>query len=133
MKLIAPKDLPQEAADNVAMQSPDHLKRWLKATGRLWIALPVDDIVNALPWPDGVAAFIGLIDGFRQHRAARVVEDYTAEGEKYQRLCTDKLELHEWQALVEWAQANLEAEQQRLVEGQIRHRELLAQGHDGEL
>lgn len=54
---------------NVAMKDADHLKRWLAATGRRWLVLSSDDLVDAL-WdvPDAVNTLIGLLAMYRDHR-----------------------------------------------------------------
>lgn len=58
----------QEAVSNVAMQSPQHLKEWLRASGRHYVVIKSEDLVDALPWPGGIEAFIQILEAYRQHR-----------------------------------------------------------------
>jgi hypothetical protein len=53
---------------NTAMKSADHLKRWLAESGRSWLVLKADDLVDSLPWPEGVDLLIGMVEGYRKHR-----------------------------------------------------------------
>jgi hypothetical protein len=57
---------------NTAMKDPDHLKRWLDASGRRFIVLKSEDVVDAL-WGvgDGVDLFIQLLAIYRDHRKAQ--------------------------------------------------------------
>lgn len=55
---------------NVAMKSPDHLKQWLDKTNRRWIVFSGMDLVEALPWPGGVEAFMQVVMAYRDHRRA---------------------------------------------------------------
>lgn len=64
----------QEIAASTAMKSPEHLKQWLRATGRQFIVLRADDLVDALPWPHGVDSLMLLIEAYRQERLTRIVE-----------------------------------------------------------
>lgn len=54
----------------VAMKSPEHLKGWMHASGRRWLLLNGDHLVDALPWPNGVEAFMQVVACYRDHRAA---------------------------------------------------------------
>lgn len=55
-------------AERTAMKDPEHLKRWLRATGRNYIFFRSEDLVDSLSWPRGVEALIGIIDAYRAHR-----------------------------------------------------------------
>lgn len=55
---------------STSIASADHLKRWLVASGRGWMLIKSTDLVDALPWPDGVDAFIQIVECYRQHRAS---------------------------------------------------------------
>lgn len=59
-----------EARIRVAMKDPDHMKGWMHASGRRWLVLNGDHLVDSLPWPDGVEAFMQVIACYRDHRAA---------------------------------------------------------------
>ena len=69
-----PETLHQQLSSNTAIQSPEHLKRWLQETGRRYLVLRTDDLVDALPWPDGVDALIQVLEAYRQQRLAQPVE-----------------------------------------------------------
>lgn len=58
-----------EAADRVSMQDPEHLKRWLAASGRTWLVFNALDLVDSLPWPDGVDLFKEIVACYKNHRA----------------------------------------------------------------
>lgn len=62
-----------EAQQNTAIKDPEHLKRWLAATGRRYLVLNTFDLVDGLPWPDGVAAFMQCIDAYRDHRRGMAI------------------------------------------------------------
>lgn len=55
-----------------AMTDPEHLKRWLDASGRRYIVLDSKDMVDAC-WGvgDAVDLFIQLLALYRDHRAAQ--------------------------------------------------------------
>ncbi len=38
-----------DARTRTSMQSPDHLKRWLDASGRRWLVVDAREMVDALP------------------------------------------------------------------------------------
>jgi len=57
-----------------AIKDAGHLKQWLKATGRDWIVLKSGDLVDGLPWPDGVDILMQIIEAYRQHRQGVPVE-----------------------------------------------------------
>jgi len=71
----APSTLLREVADSIAIRSPAHLKQWLHASGRAFIVFDANDLVDGLPWPDGVDAMIQLVEAYRQHRCAEVAEE----------------------------------------------------------
>ena len=58
----------------IAIKDPIHLKQWLLATGRHWIVLKSADLVDGLPWPDGVDVLMQIVEAYRQHRCAIPVE-----------------------------------------------------------
>jgi len=58
-----------EAAMRVAMQSPEKLKTWLQASGRQWVVLNGPQLIDALPWPEGVQAFMHVVAAYRDHRS----------------------------------------------------------------
>ena len=70
----APTTLLSEVAKSIAIQSPVHLKQWLHASGRAFIVFDANDLVDGLPWPEGVDAMIQLCEAYRQQRCADVAE-----------------------------------------------------------
>lgn len=64
------KTVSMEVAEAVAMKSPAHLKRWLDETGRMYLILRSDHLVDALPFPDGLELFIQVLEAYRQQRRA---------------------------------------------------------------
>ena len=59
---------PTSYHEAVAMKSPEHLKQWLEVTGRQWLVLKTVDIVDSLPWPEGVTSLMQVLEAYRQHR-----------------------------------------------------------------
>jgi hypothetical protein len=59
-----------EAQMRVSMQNPEHLKSWLVASGRRWLVINALELVDALPWPAGVDAFLQIVAAYRDHRGA---------------------------------------------------------------
>ena len=51
-----------------AMKDPEHMKRWLNASGRMFIVLKADDLIDALQWPAGVDVFMGVVNAYAQRR-----------------------------------------------------------------
>lgn len=60
-----------EALMRVAMQSPDHLRQWLEASGRRWLVFDASALVESLPWPGGVEALTQIVACYRDHRAVQ--------------------------------------------------------------
>jgi len=60
-----------EAQIRIAMKDPEHLKRWLEESGRRWVVFAAKDLVDALPWPEGINAFVQIVQAYRDHRAAQ--------------------------------------------------------------
>lgn len=89
------------AAEAVAMRDPNQLKRWLRESGRTWLVLRTDDLVDALRWPDGVETLIDMISAYSKLRAATRPPVDRPGGV---RLADDRLELEELDALIEMLQ-----------------------------
>jgi hypothetical protein len=47
---------------------PDDLKRWFRESGRAYIVLFADDLIDALPWPEGAEQLMRIISAYRAHR-----------------------------------------------------------------
>jgi hypothetical protein len=52
----------------VSVTDPNYLKRWLQESGRRWILMNAVELVDSLPWPDGVNDFKRVVDHYRAHR-----------------------------------------------------------------
>lgn len=52
-----------------AMKSPQHLREWLEQTDRRWLVFNAVDLVESLPWPDGVDALVQIVASYRDHRS----------------------------------------------------------------
>lgn len=50
------------------MQSAEHMKRWLAASGRTFLVLNAADVCEALPFPGGHEALMQIIEAYRDHR-----------------------------------------------------------------
>ena len=61
---------------NTAMQSPDHLKRWLEKSGRRWLVFNAIDLIDGLPWPHGVEALTQVISAYRAQRLTIPTGDF---------------------------------------------------------
>jgi hypothetical protein len=96
-----PKTLYQQLTENVALKDPDHLRRWLLASGREFIIFKSSDLVRALPWPDGVEMMIQLVEAYRQERAKEVGHGTT--------LKSDALELDELKEVVHFVLRKIHA------------------------
>lgn len=54
---------------NVSIKSKDHLKEWLEASGRRWLVFDALDLVDALPWTDGVDDLMRVVACYRSYRS----------------------------------------------------------------
>lgn len=59
-----------EAVLRVSMKDKDHLKRWLRGSGRQWLVFNALDLVDALRWPDGIDVLMQIVASYRDHRSA---------------------------------------------------------------
>lgn len=92
---------------NVSIKSPDHLKQWLAETGRRWLVIDALQLVEALPWPDGLDSLIQIIACYRDHRRTipsgrtEVQTDPTlGEEVTVPVMCEDTLEVPEMEAVI---------------------------------
>ena len=58
-----------EAAMRVALGSPEKMKAWLQASKRTWLIFNAPQMVDALPWPDGVHALMQIVAAYRDLRS----------------------------------------------------------------
>lgn len=61
----------RERQMRLAMSSPEHLKQWLRASGREWIVMNAAELVDALPWPGGVQELADLVTLLAKHRSTK--------------------------------------------------------------
>lgn len=83
------------AVSNVAMDSPERLKRWLQASNRQWLVLNTTDLVDALPWPGGVETLMEILNVYREHRLTIPVTEEMARGLTVERGKREQLEVAE--------------------------------------
>lgn len=53
----------------VSLSSPEQLKEWLEKSGRKWLVFNALELVDALPFPDGVDTLIQVIACYRDYRS----------------------------------------------------------------
>lgn len=103
----------QKMIAQTAMADPEQLKRWLRESRRQFVVFAAQDLVDALPWPDGVRQFMGIVGRYRTRRMTarppRVERSANALGQavEVQVAATDELEPEELDRLVHWAAAAL--------------------------
>lgn len=72
MKLVTGEQVTEEKylerAAAVAMSSPEHMKEWLEKSGRRWMVFNGMELIDALPWPEGVQEVMDVISLYRNHR-----------------------------------------------------------------
>jgi len=57
-----------EALNRVSIQTKDHLIKWLIATDRAWLIFNAKDLVDSLPFPEGVEDFMRTVNAYAQYR-----------------------------------------------------------------
>lgn len=55
----------------VSLKDPGHLKRWLLESNRRWIVFDAVDLVDSLPFPEGVDDFVRVVACYLNHRATK--------------------------------------------------------------
>lgn len=60
----------------IAIQSPEHLAKWAKETGRQWMVFKTQDLIDALTFPEGHEILIQIIGAYQGHRMAQPSGDY---------------------------------------------------------
>lgn len=58
-----------ERLNRIAIQSKEHLQRWIEESGRRWLIFNGRDLVDALPFPEGVDDFMRVVSCYRQYRS----------------------------------------------------------------
>ena len=85
-----------QAALRVSLSSPEKLIQWLEASGRTWIVFNARQLVDALPWPDGVSAFMQCVAAYRDHRSTIPTgETETVSGQEVPKFHTEALTVDE--------------------------------------
>ncbi len=65
-----------------AIKDPKHLKQWLAETDRKFLIFDTADLIDGLPWPDGVDALLQIIAAYRDQR--RTIPSGRTEVQKHQ-------------------------------------------------
>ncbi|UCG51428.1 MAG: hypothetical protein JSW58_14770 [Candidatus Latescibacterota bacterium] len=60
-----------ERLHNISMKSPEHLKRWLQESGRRYLVFESADLVDSVPWPEGVDTLIQIIACYGEYRRSK--------------------------------------------------------------
>lgn len=58
-----------EARIQTSMKDVEHMKRWLRESGRPFMIFKSDDICDALMWPHGHEALQEITDAYDHHRS----------------------------------------------------------------
>lgn len=69
----------KKAIENVELKDKDHLKKWLKESGRQWLVFNAMDLVESLPFPEGVRMFQMILDYYREYRREKPTGDIRKE------------------------------------------------------
>ena len=80
----------QERAEcllRVSLKDPEHLKRWLQESGRRYLVFDSVELVDSLPFPEGVDTLMQLVACYRDHRVAIPSGEYEMQGEVKVPLC----------------------------------------------
>ena len=55
----------------VSIKDPEHLKQWLDESGRRYLVFDSMDLVDSLPFPDGIEYLMQVIACYRDHRVTK--------------------------------------------------------------
>ena len=88
--------------------NPARLKQWFRESGRKYIVLDADDLIDALSWPDGVEQFMRFVSVYREYRSQRAVE-VKVGGEMTYRAVSDVLEPEEIREAIAFLKQQLPA------------------------
>lgn len=55
--------------NNISIKDKGHLKQWLEATGRRWLVFDAINLVDALPWTEGVDDLMRVVACYRDYRS----------------------------------------------------------------
>jgi hypothetical protein len=103
----------QQLLAKQALSDPEALKRWLLESGRKFVVLVSQDLVDSLPWPDGVRKFTEVVEAYRVHRLTQPSSRVEQGRDLLGRPCevtvmkADALDPEELNCLVHWAAAQL--------------------------
>ena len=53
---------------NISIKDAGHLKEWLEVSGRRWLIFDSRDLVDSLPFPEGIDDFMRVVACYREHR-----------------------------------------------------------------
>jgi hypothetical protein len=103
----------QQLLAKQALSDPEALKRWLLESGRKFVVLVSQDLVDSLPWPEGVRQFTTAVDSYRAYRMQQASSKVEQGRDLLGRPCeitvqkSDALDPMELNLLVHWAAAQL--------------------------
>jgi hypothetical protein len=103
----------QQLLAKQALSNPEALKRWLRESGRQFVVLAAQDLVNSLPWPEGVRKFTEVVEAYRGYRLtqpsakAEMGRDLLGKPCEIVTMKSDALDPVELNCLVHWAAAQL--------------------------
>ena len=60
-----------ERLERISIKDAEHLKKWLASSGRRWIILDSQDLVDSLPYPAGIEMFMEAIEHYRRFRSTK--------------------------------------------------------------
>jgi len=62
----------KQALENISIKSPEHLKKWLIASGRRWLVFDGVDLINSLDYPAGVLSLMQIINSYQAYRSSKM-------------------------------------------------------------
>ena len=99
--------------ERTAIQSPEQLKRFLKASDRQFIIFAANDLVDSLPFPQGVQLFQSMVEFYRHQRwtietgRIRIEKDEMGNDCEVPIYKADALEVEELEMLRAWVDKEL--------------------------
>jgi len=94
---------------NISLRDKNHLKDWLEQTNRKWLIFNARDLIDALPFPEGIDDLMRVIACYRERRrqipSARVLKQRDPTlGKKIDvpLMKDEQLEIDEWDRLIRY-------------------------------
>jgi hypothetical protein len=95
-----------QARENISVKSAGQLKEYLLASNRKYVVFKTDDLIDSLPWPDGVNFFIQCVTAYRDQRLTIESGRVDAEGNPIYK--SDDLEKDELIEAVSWLREQID-------------------------